>query len=100
MGTGLYSGDFATDLRASIGHASRLRLADEALVDPLGEAERPAATNPADEDHTVFWLVVADQFEKRGIFSRRARQTALDIIDGGKDQAMLQALGMKPADIR
>src|SRR5262249_29332969 len=47
-----------------------------------------------------FWLVLADQFEKRGISSRRVRKTALDIIDGGKDAAMMQALGMKPADIR
>jgi len=59
-----------------------------------------AATNPADEDHTVFWLVVADQFEKRGIFSGRVRERALDIIDGGKDAAMMQALGMKAAGIR
>ena len=47
-----------------------------------------------------FWLVLADQFEKRGISSRRVRKTALDIIDGGKDAATMQALGMKPADIR
>ena len=53
-GTGLYSGDFATDLRASVAAVSRLPLDDEALVDALCEAEGAAATNPADEDHTVF----------------------------------------------
>lgn len=99
-GTGLYSADFAVDLRASIAAVSRLPLDDEALVDAVCEAERSAATNPADEDHAVFWLLLADQFEKRGISSRRVRETALDIIDGGKDAAMMQALGMKPADIR
>jgi hypothetical protein len=99
-GTGLYSGDFPVDLRNSVGAVCRLPLAEEALVDALCEAERTAATDPADEDHAIFWLVVADQFEKRGIFSRRVRQMALDIIDHDKDSAMMQALGMKPADLR
>ncbi len=99
-GAGLYSGDFAVDLRVSISAVSRLPLDDEMLVDALCEAEESVATNPGDEEHTVFWLVVADQFEKRGIFSRRARETALAIIDDGKDAAMMQALGMKPPDIR
>jgi len=31
------------------------------LVDALCEAEESVATNPGDEEHTVFWLVVADQ---------------------------------------
>src|SRR6267143_1022844 len=99
-GTGLYSGDFAADLRAAIAAVARLPLDEERLVDAICEAERSAAADPADEDHTIFWLVLADQFEKRRVFSNRARQTALDIIDGGKDAAMMLALGMKPADIR
>jgi hypothetical protein len=53
-GTGLYSGDFAVDLRASIAAVSRMPLDYEALVDAVCEAERSAATNPADEDHTIF----------------------------------------------
>src|SRR5437588_6578601 len=99
-GTGLYAGDFARDLRPAVGAVGRLPLDEDALVDALCEAEGSAATNPADEDHTVFWLVVADQFEKRGIFSGRVRERGLDIIDGGKDAAIMQALGMKAADIR
>lgn len=99
-GTGLYSGDFALDLRGTIAAVARLPLAEEQLVDAICGSQREAATNVADEDHTSFWLVLADQFEKRGIFSRRARETALGIIDNGKDAAMMQALGMKPADLR
>ena len=99
-GTGLYSGDFAADLRAVIAVVSRLPLDEEGLVESIRAAEKTAADNPADEDHTAFWLVVADQFEKRGIFSVRVRDTALAIIDGGNDAAIMQKLGMKPADLR
>ena len=99
-GTGLYAGDFARDLRPAVGAVTRLPLDEDALVDALCEAEKNAAENPADEDHTVFWLVAADQFEKRGIFSARARDMALAIIDGGKDAAMMQKLGMDPPGLR
>ena len=99
-GTGLYSGDFAADLRGVVGAATRLPLDEEGLVKALCDAEKSVAENPADEDHTVFWLVLADQFEKRGIFSARVRDMALAIIDGEKDAAMMQKLGMKPPDLR
>src|SRR5437879_5973901 len=99
-GIGLYSRDFATDLKATISAASRLPLDEEPLVEAICQSEASAATDPADADHTIFWLVLADQLEKRRIFSGRVRETALAILDGGKDAAMMQALGMKPADIR
>jgi hypothetical protein len=98
-GTGLYASDFAADLRAVIAAVARLPLDEEALVTTICGAEKSAAENATDEDHTVFWLVLADQFEKRGIFSAHVRDAALAIIDGGKDAAMMQKLGMKPADL-
>jgi hypothetical protein len=99
-GTGLYASDFAVDLRAVVGAASRLPLDAEGLVGAICATEKSVADNPVDEDHTVFWLVLADQFEKRGIFSARLRDMALAIVDGGRDAAMMQKLGMKPADLR
>jgi hypothetical protein len=99
-GTGLYSGDFAQDLKAAVSAVCRLPLAEEELVEAICQSEATAAVDPTDQDHTIFWLVLAEQFEKRGIFSRRVRQTALAIIDDGKDAAAMQALGMKPGDIR
>jgi hypothetical protein len=75
-------------------------LEPDALVDLLCEAEAQAAANPSDEDHTVFWLVLADQFEKRSLFSRRVRDAAVAIIEGGRDAAMMRALGMTEADLR
>jgi hypothetical protein len=99
-GIGLYSGDFARDLKATISAVCRLPLDEEPLVDAICQSELTAATKPADEDHTIFWLVLADQFEKRRIFSKRVHETALAVIDGGKDAATMQSLGMRAPDIR
>src|SRR5439155_8348294 len=78
----------------------RLPLDEDAPVDAICQSASSAATDPADEDHTIFWLVLADQFEKRLIFSKRVQESALAIIDGGNDGATMQALGMKAADIQ
>src|SRR5436190_1179666 len=75
-GPALYSGDFAMDLRATIGAIARLPFDADQLVDILCEAEPAAANNPADEEHTTFWLILADQFAKRSIVSDRTRKKA------------------------
>jgi hypothetical protein len=98
-GAGLYSGDFALDLRSTIRAVARLPYDGDKLVEILCETE-PAATRPHDEDHSNFWLVTADQFAKRGVVSERARERALTIIDNGSDIAMLEKLGMDPAGLR
>ena len=72
-GSSLYSDDFAMDLRSAISAVSRLPYDGDKLVDLLCESEPSAANNPEDEDYSTFWLVVADQFTKRGIASDRAR---------------------------
>jgi predicted phage terminase large subunit-like protein len=41
-------------------------LDEDRLVDAICEAEPSAATKPADEDHTIFWLILADQFRVPG----------------------------------
>jgi hypothetical protein len=46
------------------------------------------------------WSARLRACRSRGIFSARVRGTALAIIDGGKDVAMMQQLGMEPADPR
>ncbi len=98
-GTGLYSGDFAQDLRSAVRAVSRLPFGGERLAEILSATEPSAANNSNDEDHTTFWLVVADQFTKRGIVCESVRAKALDIIDRGTDIAMLDSLGMPPADL-
>jgi len=97
-GTALYSGDFAADLRRTVAVVARLPFDAERLVDLIVDVERDAATNPDDEDHTVFWLVVADQLTQRGVGSVRARDTALAIIDSGRDLEIMARLGMSERD--
>ncbi len=72
-GTGLYSGDFALDLRSTIRAVARLPFDGDKLVDILSETNPEAARNPDDSHHSTFWLVVGDQFAKRGIRCDRAR---------------------------
>src|SRR5215831_18483474 len=99
-GVALYSGDFAMDLRATIGAVVRLPFDPDRLVKILCETEPAAANDPNDEEHTTFWLILADQFAKRGVASDRIREKALVIIAAADDIAMLEKRGMKPADIR
>ena len=99
-GTGLYSGDFAADLRDAIRAVARLPFKGDKLLDILSSIEPTAANNTDDEDHTTFWLVLADQFAKRGIACERVRDKALRIIDDGTDLAILAALGMEPPGLR
>jgi hypothetical protein len=96
-GSGLYSGDFAADLRAAVTAVARLPFEGDRLLEILIGIEPNAATNQNDEDHTTFWLVVADQFAKRAVACDRVRKTALQIVDDGKDIEMLRSLGMEPA---
>jgi hypothetical protein len=98
-GSGLYASDIACDLRAMIGAVLKLPFDDERLVDILCEREPAAANDPAGEDHTAFWLVLADQFEKRGIVSARVRDSAIAIINEGRDLASHEARGLKGADL-
>ena len=99
-GTGLYSGDFAMDLRGTVRAVARLPFTADRLVEVLCDAEPGAARNAHDPDHTAFWLVLADQFWKRGISNPRVRETALSIIEDGRDRATMASLGMPASDLR
>lgn len=98
-GTSLYSGDLAADLRSTIGAVARLPFDGDQLLDLLCETE-PASGDPDDEEHLTFWLIVADQFCKRGIPCERVRARAMQIIDEGQDLALMKELGMGAADLR
>lgn len=99
-GSGLYSGDMAADMRATIKSVLRLPFDEDRIVDVLRDGERRAADDPNDEDHTTFWLVLADQFEKRGFAHAPTREKAIGIIDRGDDLAMMEKRGMKLSDLR
>lgn len=98
-GTGLYSDDFALDLRSTIASLSRLPLSGEQIVEIASKTES-SARDSEDSDHVMFWLVVADQLQKRGIVCPDATAKALSLIESGLDSANLAELGMKPSDLR
>jgi hypothetical protein len=98
-GAGLYSGDYAMDLRSTISAVARLPFDAGKLLEILWEISPAAANKVDDPDHTTFWLIVADQFAKRAIVSDRARDTALAIIDNGGDIALLSTLGMSASEL-
>ena len=100
FGPGLYSGDFAMDLRTNISAVVRLPFEPEELVQILSRSNPSASDDQTNEEHTTFWLVVADQFAKRGIFCDRVREKALAIIDSGEDIATLEKLGIDAGDVR
>ncbi len=99
-GPGLYSSDIAEDLKASIRAVTRLPFDEGQLVDILRATEPDAANDPANEDYTVFWLVLADQLQKRGIDAPAVRGTALALIDDGTDLARFKELGLWEAGLR
>ena len=98
-GTGLYSGDFALDLRSAIAALSRLPLTGSRILEILRESE-PASGDAQNEEHTTFWLVIADQLHKRGIECPEASAKAIALIESGADNAMHMQLGMKAPDLR
>src|SRR5580658_555750 len=100
FGAGLYSGDFALDLRSTISAVVRLPFDSDKLVHILCESETKVANAPGDEDHSTFWLVIADQFAKRSIACDRVRDKAIEIIDSDADVAMHEKRGMNASDLR
>jgi hypothetical protein len=99
-GTGLYANDTAADLKSTIGAVTRLPCDAERIVEILCETQSEEANDPENEDYTTFWLVLADQFHKRGIENSGVIQKALAIIDSGSDLAMMESLEMTPGDLK
>jgi hypothetical protein len=80
-GAALYDDDSASDLRDTIASVCKVPVSGDRLLGILKEMQ--GECDPTDEDGALFWLVVADQFEKRRIECREASAMALDIIDRG-----------------
>src|SRR5262245_7033429 len=99
-GSGLYSGDFALDLRSAIRAVLRLPFDADRLAALIEETEPAAASNPENEDHATFWLVLADQFARNGVSSARVTDMALRILDLDHDLDTQQKLGVNAAGLR
>jgi hypothetical protein len=99
-GAGLYADDVARDLKGTVAAVSRLPLRPDELLAILTDRHRVMASDPEDEGHAVFWLVVADGFARLGLDCPAARDRALGVIDSGLDLRICAALGMAPALLR
>lgn len=98
-GPGLYACDVALDLKADVAALVRLPEDAETLVARI-RALWPCADDPDDEDHTDFWLVLADQLHGYGIAHQPALERAREIVRSGADLEIKKSLDMAPGDLR
>jgi hypothetical protein len=89
-GGGLYDDDDAADLKAAVALLAKLPGADGARLLAL---LRQDPTNDVDEDGGLFWLVLADQFERKGIAADEVRTRALALMRDGSHLADLKERG-------
>ncbi len=97
-GYGLYDDDFAADLKNAIALIAKVPKSGEALLEILLSTH--PELDPEDLDHSTFWLVVADQFERRGIACPKVSETALALLDAGTNLEQLKALEMDARDLK
>lgn len=97
-GTSLYEDDEALDIRDSIAILSKMPIDGERTLELLLE-NFDRDFNLEDEDAPIFWLTVADQFEKKGIGCDKVLQMAIQVIEGGADLRALEGRGMEVADL-
>ena len=98
-GEGLYEDDEACDVRDFISLLSKMPGDGDSILQlALEQFERDE--NLDDDGCPTFWMVVADQFAKRGIECDRAMKQALLSINSGADLADLKARGMEPQGLK
>ncbi len=56
--------------------------------------------HPTDDEGALFWLVTADQFERRGIECKQATSTALSVIENGSDLLFAREKGADEAFLK
>jgi len=98
-GLGLYQDDAAADLKGAIALLARLPASGERLLEII-LANQQEGVELSDDGGPTFWLVVADQFERRGIACRRAFDQALKAIDTGADLRDLKARDADEKDLK
>lgn len=87
---GLYGSDFAMDLRSLVGGVMRAPLSDD---EALAEIWTSHGVRAGGVDALDYWLVLADQLERRGMRNAGVFDRARAIIESGEDVLELQALG-------
>lgn len=86
-GSGIYDDDFAADLRNSVALVCKVPFDGDRLTEILLQLH---AVTSESENETTFWLVLADQFERRGIECPGVVSATLSIIESGADLSRLK----------
>jgi hypothetical protein len=95
-GGGLYDSDFALDLKGTIKGVLRAPLSDDEVLAEMWASHGEGAV---EADALDYWLVLADQFERRGIRRQDVFERAIAIVEAGEDVAMLEELEAEPKAI-
>ncbi|MEZ5829547.1 MAG: hypothetical protein R3D05_00025 [Dongiaceae bacterium] len=95
-GGGLYDGDYALDLKATIKGVLRAPMSDDEV---LAELWASYGERAADADALDYWLVLADQLERCGMRRPDVFERAIAIIEVGEDLAMFKELEAEPQTI-
>jgi hypothetical protein len=95
-GGGLYDSDFARDLKGTIDAVLRAPLSEDEILAEIWAAQGAGA---GDIDALDYWLVLADQLERRGIRRPEIFERALAIFETGEDVARLEELAAGPTTI-
>ena len=98
-GAGLYQDDVALDLKNTIALLAKMPVSGDRILEILLETHNEGV-ELTDDGGPTFWLVVADQFERRGIASRAAFKRALTAITSGADLRDQKEHDMDPTDLR
>jgi hypothetical protein len=91
LGAALYDDDSAADLKNTLALLCKVPGDGDYLLKCLKQLHGDC--DPTDGDAAFFWLVTADQFEKRGIACVEAVANALAVIDSGSDLANARDCG-------
>lgn len=95
-GGGLYDSDFARDLKGTIDGVLRAPLSDDEVLAEIWALHGEGAV---EADALDYWLVLADQLERRGIRRQEVFERAVAIVETGEDVSMLKALEAEPKTI-
>ena len=95
-GGGLYDSDFALDLKGIINGMLRVPLSDDDL---LAEIWASCGEGAVGSEALDYWLILADQFERRGLKRQDIFERAIKIIESGEDLAELDELGADPRSL-
>lgn len=98
-GNSLYADDAAADLRSMIRALAKMPVSGDRLLEIL-VANNPDPVGLEDSGGPTFWLVAADQFERRGIHCAKVIEKAKEIASTGADHRDLESRGASPAHLR